>query len=110
MSLILEALRKPLGGSSITKFTLGRRSKFAKHQVNVAQVDHRGGGFRFALVVFAVPSRTTIPRVRALHHPAFAHGQEPCGAFRPRLHCEAPARPILRQPLLERMMMILGIA
>src|SRR6266404_4492197 len=86
MVVFLEALRKPLGGSSITKFTLGRRSKFAKHQVNVAQVDHRGGGFRFALIVFAVPSRPAIPRVRALHHPAFAHGQEPCGAFRPGLY------------------------
>ena len=77
--------------------------------MNVAQVDHRGGGFRFALVVFAVPSRTTIPRVRALHHPAFARGQEPFGAFRPRLHFDAPARPILRQPLLERMIMILDL-
>src|SRR5215510_3911555 len=33
---VLEALRKPLSGSGIVKFTLGRRNKFAEHQVNVA--------------------------------------------------------------------------
>src|SRR4029079_5015662 len=69
--LNLEALRKPLSGSGIVKFTLGRRSKFAEHQVKVAELEHRGGGFRFALVVFAIAPGPAVPRIRALHDPAF---------------------------------------
>lgn len=107
---VLEALRKPSCGSIITEFTLGRRSKFAEHQMNVAHLDHRGGGFRLAFIVFAVPSRPPIPRIRALHHPAFAHGREPFASFWPGFHFHAPARTILCQPLLERMIVILGIA
>src|SRR5882724_7296365 len=80
---VLEALRKPLCGSSITKFTLGGWSKFAEHQVNVAELDHRGGGFRFALVVFAIAPGPAVPRIRALHDPAFAHGRKPFGSFWP---------------------------
>src|SRR5262249_2956212 len=95
MPMGLEALRKPFCGSSITKFTLGRWSKFAEHQVNVAELDHRGGGFRFALVVFAIAPGPAVPRLRALHDPAFAHRREPCGSLWPGLHLDSPARTIL---------------
>jgi hypothetical protein len=78
--------------------------------VDVAQLDHRGGGFRLALIVFAVPSRPTIPRIRVLDHPAVAHGREPFGPFWSGFHFHAPARLILLHPLLERMIVILGIA
>jgi hypothetical protein len=61
-----EALRKPLWGSSITKFILDRESKLAERQVNVAEMDHRGGGFWFAFVVFAIALGPAIPRIRAL--------------------------------------------
>jgi hypothetical protein len=103
---MLEALRKPLCGSSIVKFSLGRRSKFVEHQVNVAELDHRGGGFRFALIVFAIAPNPAIPRICALHDPAFAHGSKPLATFWPSLHLHSPARPLLRQPLFERMIVI----
>jgi len=78
--------------------------------VNVAQLDHRGGRFGFAFIVLAVASRTAIPRIRALHNPAFAYGCKAFAAYWSGLHLNAPARSILRQPLFERMIVILGIA
>ena len=43
LSPVSEALRKLLGSFVIAKFPLRRRSKFAQHQVNVAEVEHRDG-------------------------------------------------------------------
>src|SRR5216683_2344866 len=78
--------------------------------MNVAEVEHRSGGFRFALIVLAMAPGTAIPRIRALYDPAFAHGRESFGTFWPGLHLDSPARTILRQPLFERMVVIFGIA
>ena len=92
------------------KFTLGRRSKFAEHQVNVAELDHRGGRVGCALVVLAVPPGTAVPRIRALHHPPFAHGCEARAAFGTGLHLDPPAGSIFCQPRVEGMIVILVIA
>ena len=47
------------------KLALLGRSKFTKHEMNVAEVNHGRGGFWFALIVFAIAPSTTIPRIRA---------------------------------------------
>src|SRR5882724_9222979 len=106
----LEALRKLLGGSFIVKFTLDGWSEFAEHQVQVAEVDHRSGRSWGALIVLAVPPRPAGPRIRALHHPAVAHGRETWAAWGTGLHCESPAGPIFRQPRVERRIIIFGSA
>src|SRR5262245_10063877 len=90
-----EALRKLLRSGVIVKLTLRGWSKFAQHQMNIAELNPRGGRFGFALVIFAVAPGTAIPRIRALHHPAFPHRKEAVGALGPHLHLNAPARAIL---------------
>src|SRR3989442_5135606 len=106
----LEALRKLLSGSVIVKFTLGGGSEFAEHQVKVADLDHRSGRGWGALIVLAVPPEPAGPCIRALHHPAFAHGRETWGAGGTRLHFESPTWTIGCQPSVERMIVIFAIA
>ncbi len=107
---LLEALRKPLSGSVIAKFTLGGRSEFAEHQVDITDLDHGSGRFGFALIVFAVPSGTAVPRIRALNYPAFAYWCEALAAGGTEFHFDSPARTVFRQPGFEHMIVILGIA
>src|SRR6266446_8094921 len=99
----LEALRKLLSGSSIVKFTLGGGSEFAEHQVKVADLDHRSGRGWGALIILAVPPGPAGPRIRALYHPAFAHGREARACWGTGLHFESPTWTIFRQPGVERM-------
>src|SRR5215471_4829422 len=77
--------------------------------MNVAEANHRGGGFWFALVIFAVTPSTPIPRIRALHYPAFPYRKEAFGALWPRLHLDPPARTILGEPVCERMVAIFAV-
>src|SRR5882672_8962686 len=93
---VSKALRKRLSGSVIVKFTLGGRSEFAEQQVNVANLAHRSSRFWFALRVLAIAPGTAVPRVRALHYPAFAHGRKPFAVFWPGLHLDSPARALRR--------------
>src|SRR4051794_26173471 len=77
--------------------------------MKMTDLDHNSGRCWGALIVFAVPPGPAGPRIRALYHPAFAHGREARAAKGPGLHFDSPAWPIVCQPSVERMIMILGI-
>ena len=80
-----------------------------KHKINVTDLDHGSTGFYASLIVLPISTGPTIPRVRALNHPAFLQWRE---AFRTRwtsLHCEGPPRPIRGHPGFEGVMVILRI-
>ena len=56
---------------------LAHRRQSAEHQVDVADLDHRGTRFGASFVVLAVATTAAVPGVRAFHHPAFLQGGEP---------------------------------
>ena len=78
--------------------------------MDMADLDHCGGGFWFALIVLAVPSGTAVPCIRTLDYPAVAHGCEALASRGTGFHFDAPARTGFLQPGFESMIVILGIA
>src|SRR5713101_392483 len=73
-------------------------------------MDHRSAGFGLALIIFTVAPVASVPRVGAFHHPSLRERGKAGGAFRSFLHFDPPPWPMLLQPGLQLMIVILAIA
>src|SRR5215831_19990534 len=85
----------------------GRES--VQHKMYMTDLDHGSTGFCRALIVLAVPAISTMPGVCAFNHPVWLQRYEATCARRTRLHFDAPASPMLSQPGVQRMVVILLI-
>src|SRR5262245_16189139 len=112
-----EAIRKPASkvvslSSSILAVMKSRTitwSEPVQHKMNITDLDHRCTRFHTALIVLTVAPIPSIPRVRALNHPAFL---QRCEAFRPRwtrLDLDAPPGPMRGHPGVKIVIVILLI-
>src|SRR5207237_495662 len=112
-----EAIRKPASNvvslsSSILAVMKSRMitwSEPIQHKMNITDLDHRCTRFHTALIVLTVTPIPSVPRVRALNHPAFLQRCEAFYALGPRLHLDAPPGPMLGHPGIQRMVVILLI-
>ena len=73
-------------------------------------MDLRGTGFGFAFIIFAVAAGAAMPGVGPFHYPAFRERRKASAAFWTFLHFDPPPRPMLCEPRLQVMIVILAIA
>ena len=73
-------------------------------------MDLRGTGFGLAFITFAVAAGAAMPGVGAFHHPALGERDKASGTFRAFLHFDPPPGPLLLEPGLQVMSVILAIA
>ena len=99
----LEAIRKPTSkvvpiSSRILAVMKGRTLAWGEpiqHKLNIADLDHSRTRFDPALIVLTVAPIPSMPRVRALDHPAFRQWCEAVSALWTCLHLDAPPGPML---------------
>lgn len=73
-------------------------------------MDLCGTGFGLALVIFAVATGAAMPRIGRFHPPALGERDKARGTFRAFLHFDSPPGPMLLEPGLQVMIVILAIA
>src|SRR5215831_18095509 len=84
-------------------------SESVQHKMDVTDLDHGCTRFSTALIVLTIPSTSTMPGMRPLHHPEFRPGRQTLCAGWTCLHCDAPAWTVLSHPSLQSVMVILLI-
>jgi hypothetical protein len=72
-------------------------------------MDSRGTGFGFSFIIFAVATGAAMPGVGAFHHPALGERNKAGAPYRPFLHCDPPPGPLLFEPRVQVMIVILAI-
>ena len=73
-------------------------------------MDLRGTGFGLAFIIFAVAAGAAMPGVGPFHHPALRERDKAGAPHRPFLHFDPPPGPMLFEPRLQVMIVILAIA
>src|SRR5437016_8770823 len=85
------------------------RSEPVQHKMHVTDLDHSRTGFYASFLALPIATGPPMPRVRALHHPAFLQGCAAVRALWPCLHCEVPPRMLHCHPGCEGVMVILRL-
>jgi len=70
----------------------------------------RGARFGLAFIIFAVAAGAPMPSIGPFHHPALGERDKASGAFWAFLHFNPPSGPMLFEPRLQVMIVILAIA
>src|ERR1035437_964493 len=78
--------------------------------MDVADLNHCGTRFDATLVVFAVATTTTVPRICAFDNPPLLQRRESSRSLRATLNLDAPIRTFCLQPSFQPVIMILVIA
>jgi hypothetical protein len=73
-------------------------------------MDPGATGFGLAFLSFAVAAGAAVPRVGAVHHPAFRQWDKAGDPHRPLLHCDPPPGPRFCEPSLQGMLVLLALA
>src|SRR6266568_1828401 len=80
-----------------------------QHKIYIANLNHYSTGFGLALIVFTVSSPPAIPRVGAFHDPTYPHGRKTGAALWTGRDLEMPRGAMGGQPVVERVIVVLGI-
>src|SRR6266850_562930 len=73
-------------------------------------MDPRGTGFGLALIIFAVAAGAAMPSISTFHHPTLGERNKAGASHRSCLHFDPPPGPLLLEPRLQVMIVILAIA
>ena len=84
-------------------------SESVQYKMDVTDLDHGRTGFYTTLIVLTIPSVSTMPGVRPLHHPEFRQGRKTFCACWTCLYFDAPAWTVLSHPSLQSVIVILLI-
>lgn len=98
-----------LGLRHVAVFELGVSfvgSEFSEHDMQMADLNHRGARVGAAFIVFTVPSITTVPSVAALDDPTDPYRLKSFGLFRRVVDLDFPLRAFVLQPSLELLVVI----
>ena len=94
---------------AVMKYRTITMSESVQHKMDMTDLDHGRTGFSTTLLGLTIPSISTLPGVRPLHHPAFRQGRQTFCAGWTCLHCDAPDWTVLSHPSLQCVIVILLI-
>ena len=76
------------------------------HQIYMTKLNHGRTGRGLALIVFAVPSSSTVPGIGAFDHPTLPQGRTPGAPFGACLDCETPRGTLDGHPGVQIVIMV----
>ena len=82
-------------------------SESVQPKMDVTDLDQGRPGCSTPILVLTIPSTSTLPGVRPLHHPALRQGRQTFGACWTCLYFDAPAWTVLRHPSFQSEVVIL---